>query len=291
MDYYNSYNYTYGNTDPVLAGVLAIYMIILVLCFLFYVISYVFKGIGMYTIAKRQGMDYPWLAFVPFARTYLHGELGGSITLKSKSIKNPGIWLLAMPFIFGAVNFIFYMILVVMGMGAMFSSIPLDPYAEPVMPHIGTGVIMGIIVIAILWILAAVLYQALYVVFRTLVNQQILEKFTTKNMSIAHAVLCNLIPLYESICLFAMRNKKFNLGMEPDLGTPFMQPVPPVPPVIPLEVNSEPEPHTAAEPDTAEADTIEIDTVKADITETEQPQGSGAHEEDTTEQDHPDTTE
>lgn len=141
------------------------------------------------------------------------------------------------------------------------------------MPHIGSGVIMGIIVISILWILAAVFYQAVYTVFRTLVNHQILEKFTSKNMSIAHAVLCNLIPLYESICLFAMRNKDFNLGMEPDLGTPFMQPVPPV---IPLEVSSEAEPHTTAEPDTAE---------------TEQPQSPETHEEDTTEQDHPDTTE
>ena len=64
-------------------------------------------------------------------------------------------------------------------------------------------------------------------------------------MSIAHAVLSTLVPLYESICFFAMRNHPFNPGMEPPTPTPFMQspppanyygaPVsPPVPPVPPM---------------------------------------------------------
>lgn len=84
MNYYNTYNYTTSAADSILAGILAIYFIVLLVFFLFYIISYVFKGIGMYTIAKRQGMDYPWLAFIPFARTYLHGELAGRISLKKK---------------------------------------------------------------------------------------------------------------------------------------------------------------------------------------------------------------
>ena len=227
---FNSYNY--GNIDSVMAGVLAIYMIILALCFIFYIISYIFKGIGMYTIAKRQGMDSPWLAFIPFARTYLHGELGGNITLKFKTVKNPGIWFLALPFIAGAVNFIFYLLIIIVGFGTAFSSIfdfrSFEDYSYSYGPQVSSGAILGILVLAIIWVVVLVVYEAIYKVFGVLVNHQILKKFTTKNMSVAHAVLCSVIPLYESICLFVMRNKDFNPGMEPDLGDPFVSPLPPI---------------------------------------------------------------
>ena len=64
----------------------------------------------MYNMAKREGMDYPWLAFVPFARTYLQGELGGTVHLKNKQIKNPGIWLIVLPFISSIVTGILYVV-------------------------------------------------------------------------------------------------------------------------------------------------------------------------------------
>ena len=65
---------------------------------------------------------------------------------------------------------------------------------------------------------------------RILVNRQIYEKFTTPGMAVAHAVLGVLLPLYESICLFVMRNRPYNPGKEPDLGTPFMTTSPPIAP-------------------------------------------------------------
>ena len=64
------------------------YLIILLVGLTVAVVNYIFRGIGMYNMAKREGMDYPWLAFVPFARTYLQGELGGTVHLKNKQIKN-----------------------------------------------------------------------------------------------------------------------------------------------------------------------------------------------------------
>ena len=228
MDYYNTYDYMDSAVDSIATGIVAIYLIVLAVWALFYVISYVFKGIGIYTIAKRQGKEYPWLAFIPFARTFLHGELAGDIRLKNKSIKNPGIWLLVMPFIFGAVNFVFYLLLWAVGFGALagiFSNV-MYGYGH-YHAEMSIGGIMGLIIILLLWIASAVIYGAVYKVLRTLINHQILERFTTPNMSVAHAVLCFLIPLYESICLFIMRNRPYNPGMEPDLGRPFMQ-VPPV---------------------------------------------------------------
>ena len=232
MDYYD-YSYTYNMSDEsIVAGILAIYLIILAVLFIFYVVNYVFKGIGMYTIAKRQGKDYPWLAFIPFARTYLHGELAGNIRLKNKMIKNPGIWYLALPFIFGAVNFVFYILMWVIGFGAfadIYSDLMYGYYYSS--PSISGGMITGLIILLIICVVLAIIYEAIYGVLEVLINHQIYERFTSNNMSIVHAILGTVIPLYESFCLFAMRNTEFNPGMGPDLGTPFMQSPPPaVPP-------------------------------------------------------------
>ena len=80
MKYYNMndyYDYSSPYMESTLIGIMMILFIIMLVCAIFALLSYILKGIGMYTMAKRQGMDYAWLAFIPFARTYLHGELAG----------------------------------------------------------------------------------------------------------------------------------------------------------------------------------------------------------------------
>ena len=79
MGYYDGYSYetTVSGGDAVSITILLIYLIVLLVWGLVSLAGYILKGIGMYTIAKRRGMDYPWLAYVPFARAYLQGELGG----------------------------------------------------------------------------------------------------------------------------------------------------------------------------------------------------------------------
>lgn len=215
----------YDVGGSILTGIVMIYLFVLLIALIVGIVNYVFRGIGMYHMAKREGMDYPWLAFVPFARTYLQGELSGTVHLKKRQIKNPGIWLIVLPFIAGIVGGIFYVIVwIVLGFGMFFSY---DGF--------GFGTITGLIVVLIGVIVFFVLYEAVYKVLRILVNRQIYEKFTTPGMAIVHAVLGVLLPLYESICLFVMRNHPYNPGKEPDLGTPFMTPPPaaPVPPVPP----------------------------------------------------------
>ena len=95
---------------------------------------------------------------------------------------------------------------------------------------------LAMVILFILLIVAAILYQAVYGVLTALVNFQIYGRFTTRNMAIAHSVLSSLVPLYESFCLFALRNRDFNPGMEPRLTPPPVQPVYPgypVPPAAP----------------------------------------------------------
>ena len=166
--------------------------------------------------------EHAWLAFIPFARDYFHGDLADEIPLKNKSIKNPGIWKLVMPIIYSAVAGVLFVFLIVAAVGTGAAA------------GINGGAVGGVmafsttlIILYILFIVLAVVYSAAYSVLRILIDIQIYERFTTRNMAVVHSVLSGIIPLYEAICFFVMRNKPFNPGMEPQI-TP-----PPVPPVYP----------------------------------------------------------
>lgn len=246
-----SYDYSYdypvnsGMSDSVFTAVMSIYLIIIMLALILFIVEYVFRGIGLYTIGKRMGKSSPWLAFIPFARTYFHGELAGTIALKTKKVKSPGVWNLVLPIIWGIVVSVFYFIFfVILGFG-MFSSVSYS-HGYGYNPVIGGGTVLALVVLILLLVVLMLVYQAVYGVLTALINFQIFGRFTTRNMAIAHAVLSTIIPLYESFCLFALRNRDFNPGMEPRLTPPPVQPiypgnpVPPVPPTAPEAENPVP---------------------------------------------------
>ena len=87
--------------------VLLSYLVILGILAIGCIASYLLRGIGMYTLGKRRGMNYPWLAFIPYARTYFQGELCGTLYFKKKEIRNPGIWILVIPIVSNFVTGIF----------------------------------------------------------------------------------------------------------------------------------------------------------------------------------------
>ena len=97
MRYYDGYSYgaTVSTGDTVGITILLIYLIILLVWGLAALIGYILKGIGMYTIAKRRGMDYPWLAYVPFARAYLRRGISRRNRIKRRKntkIRESGCW-------------------------------------------------------------------------------------------------------------------------------------------------------------------------------------------------------
>lgn len=230
MDYGYAYDYEYGypirhglDQSRAITLLLTVYLIVIAVIIAVVLASYIFHSIGMYTIGKRMGREYAWLAFIPFARDYFHGNLADEIPLKNKSIKNPGIWKLVIPIIYSAVAGVLILFLIVAAVGAGAAS-GLNGGAFSGMMVFSTT----LIVLYILVIILAVVYSAVYSVLRILIDIQIYERFTTRNMAVVHSVLSGIIPLYEAICFFVMRNKPFNPGMEPQITPP---PVPPVPPV------------------------------------------------------------
>lgn len=57
-----------------------------------YVIGHIFGGIGLYTMAKRAGDKFAWMAFVPFLNTYLSGRLAGETSVFGVKVKRIGLY-------------------------------------------------------------------------------------------------------------------------------------------------------------------------------------------------------
>ena len=204
MDYTYSYDYMYGQpaegSVEVLGIILMFYAVIIGAVLLVKLVSYVIKGFAMYRMSQRAGLDYPWLAFVPFARVYLQGELSGDIMFRKRTIRDPGIWLILIPIIktviFGVISVITWVAVAGMVVTAVYTN------------HY-TGSVFGIGVFVVLFVVAILAYQALISALKVLVNYQIYRRFTSNNLAIVHALLGILVPLYESICLMVYRNKPY----------------------------------------------------------------------------------
>lgn len=255
MDYGYSYGYDYrydypgsyyGSDETILAAVLSIYLIILTVVLVFMLVSYIFHSIGLYTIGKRMGKEHAWLAFIPFARDYFHGELAGEIVLKNRRIRNPGIWKLVLPIIAGVVVGGFTTVMIL--------SFSILAFAEGMRG--AAGGIMAVIVLLLLMSIVLLVYNAVYLVLRVLIDMQIFGKFTTHNMAIVHSVLSVILPLYEALCLFVMRNRPFRPGEGPKDVVPPIPPVSPEgpahPPVPPMPVEGPEEGHPPVAPTPAE---------------------------------------
>lgn len=209
----------YNETDTVAVTVLAIYLVVLGLCLLGWIISFIFRGIGMYKMGKAQGKTNSWLAFIPFARTYFHGELSGEIPLKKRSIKSPGVWLLIVPIIYGVIFAVMYFFMIIsILISAISAESRMGDYMGYHVPNSEmSGLLMVFVVFLVFVIIISVIYAAIKGGLEILINRQIYERYTTVNMATLHAVFSMIIPFYESVCMFifgrrAEQNTKENMA-------------------------------------------------------------------------------
>lgn len=81
MDYYYDYYdfgdsfYNYDALGAFIGIFIVICLCIIIFACIFAVIAYIFKGISLYTLAKKRNLRYPWLAWIPMANQYLLGAL------------------------------------------------------------------------------------------------------------------------------------------------------------------------------------------------------------------------
>lgn len=177
---------------------LLFYMIVLSLCAVFALIGYVLYGIGLYGMAQRAEIGNEWLAFVPFARKYLQGKLGGPIVIHGKTIKTPGLWMLLLPFFVGlASGFLTGTILVLLMTGMV-----IGQNAMLMIPISGVAFFAGVIIVLLILISAAAKSG-----LRALINYQILSRYCQGNVLILHIVFSVVLPLYEAVVFFYYRHK------------------------------------------------------------------------------------
>jgi hypothetical protein len=77
---------------------------------------YIIGAVGLFTMAKNRGEEYPWLAFIPIGNVYLIGKMVDSLVLFDRKITNLAaicpaanivlIFLSSIPFIGGLITFI-----------------------------------------------------------------------------------------------------------------------------------------------------------------------------------------
>ena len=198
--YLNPQYYGSGITDDTELVVLGLYAILLGCMLIGWLVSYVFRGIGMYGMAKKLGVPSGWMAFVPFARAYLQGQLAGTISFTKREIKNPGLWLVLVPILF-FIGFIVIYLCILIPLIVMSASSPASFVYN--LSSILVGFFAGLIGL----IVYSVAGSALLYVLRGLVNYRICRKYKNGNTAVLHTVLSMLVPLYQSIYFFILRNR------------------------------------------------------------------------------------
>lgn len=61
-----------------------------------YIITYPLYAYGLYKIAKKKNLEYPWIAFIPKFNSYILGTIIGEIKIFGKAFKNIGTILLVL---------------------------------------------------------------------------------------------------------------------------------------------------------------------------------------------------
>lgn len=179
-----------------------------------YLIFFILEGVGLYTMASKQGVGYKWRTFVPFVNSYLMGELTGDCPFCGKKIKSIKVWILCtelVAFITGALYFVCECLL---------ASELFDAFRREVI-----DIYMGIEVLTyeydvsrmsgwhlIIYNISQIDYyiymvcDLLYFVFYIILLTNFFRKYFAKNYFML-VLACVLFPV-QGACVFAVRNNK-----------------------------------------------------------------------------------
>ena len=203
--------------------------------------TYVFMALGMYAIAKRRGIRYPWMGWIPFGNVWMLGCISDQYRyVTSGQEKSKRKIMLGLQIAMYAVMIVAIVLLVV-SLIQMFSRMDgyrgedSGYYSEVLVPLM-IGVVLSMVMLGVSIALTVLQYMALHDLFQS----------CNPAASAVFLVLSIVLSLFgfgvvQAIFVFVCRDK--DLGM-PVRQTPVMytQPTwqPPQPPVEPWEHKEEP---------------------------------------------------
>ena len=213
----NIYSTAPSADERITATILILYGILLLGVGLVWLAGYIFQTLGTYTLAKKQNLASPYLAWIPYARTYLLGLLCGELTIGKRKMRSPGLWLLLLPLLLSALLTCVVIAYIVSLFITTFSLSVMFPSEEEMIAAVFGLIILWIVILAVV----SVIVQAVTYWITLLVRVNIYKKYTEDNMALTHGVLSLFIPLYAPIYLFVLSRK-----------APQMTPVSPTLPYI-----------------------------------------------------------
>lgn len=213
-----SYNYQYGvESEEGFLAVLIYYLICMVFGGGMGIVLYVFRSLGVYTIAKRRDLNHPWLAWIPVADAYLLGCVSDQYRYVVKGEnKSKRKWLLALNIVLGILT----VAMTAMALGTVIrvAGAAMRGAGENRIIHEAMRSVMGILGLSLpmfgVGIAAAVLrFMALYDLYTA----------ADPRNNVMYLVLSILFQVTEPFFIFFNRHK--DEGMPPRRNTDYTQPV------------------------------------------------------------------
>jgi hypothetical protein len=195
-----------GGVSVVVLWMLVIYLLIAAVCMLWAIAAYVMTSLSFHTIAKRRGINKPWLAWIPVANVWILGSLSdqyryvvqNKVTNKRKVL----LWLHIAVIVLMVVMMVPYIQMIVLAVNAadgVFSDAQTMQLMTQALAVLGVCFVM--LVVSIVY--AVFYYIALYDVYRSC---------DPKNTTL-FLVLTILLGVVYPFFMMACRNK--DLGMVP----------------------------------------------------------------------------
>lgn len=193
-------------------GVVALIVVLLYLVmFAFFALTYVLQSLGMYSIAKRRGIHNPWLAWIPVGNMWILGSISdqyqyvvkGKVRNRRKALMG---LMIAMLVVMIPVYVLYFMMII-------FSAASPEEFAGEGLWVYGLVLILLALVMMVITIIAVVIqYIALYDFFVS----------CDPNNSVMYLVLSIFFNITLPFFMFACRKK--DLGMPPRKPIEAVQP-------------------------------------------------------------------
>ena len=170
---------------------------------LFSIATYILTSLGLYTIARRRGLQKAWLAWIPVINCWLLGSISDQYQYVVKGEnKSKRKWLLALSLLKAVLTLTVVILVAVVAAGAVFGGPGFGMRQSIAGPIMGIlGVVMPLAAAHIAYLV--IRFMALYDVYRSL----------DPSNSVLYLVLSILFSVTEPFFLFFNREK--DLGMPP----------------------------------------------------------------------------
>ncbi|WP_066644380.1 hypothetical protein [Christensenella timonensis] len=197
----SSYGYPYGAPFYFAGGLIAFYIILVA-------VFYVFSALGLYTMAKRRGLNNPWLAWIPVVYIYVIGKLADTYAAKHLN-KRTNYAVLLLGLIVGVV------VLAIIMMATLFAGMLHSYSSSHIYAFLPAYIIFVVLLIAIAIVYAVFYYISLYRIYN----------WHSESATVL-LVLSILFSVIVPFVLFALRNgdnRYLYPPQQPGGGQPYAQ--------------------------------------------------------------------